>query len=222
MLTGYSIAFPALVHDARVTKVDIAIDILGLELADLFTYSEKIWTIWGAGSREGTDRTFYYYKQHGNQKTPYTNPKKPAYLKVYDKRAEQIAMEQEPIYGNRQHIRIEVSVATNRFLRAVAKQKYPLGKWQFRRICPDTAPTELWRWKLFLDSSRFRGFENTGDLLPDGFFGDTNMKNSADYFPDDLVSPTSFPEHWAYALEQTNLDEWIKWTNEEITELTKL
>ncbi|OUY01210.1 hypothetical protein [Ponticaulis sp.] len=185
-----------LLVDAKITRLDIAVDILGIRPRDVFVYNEDVWKVWSASSLNRGVETLNFYKSSGYTQSPQVNPKKRANLIVYDKRKEQKAKELTPKFGDRDHTRVELSLRKNCHLTSLSNQPYLFEGWDIRRMKLSNPPLEAGLWQLFLDSARFRGYNAATQLLPDDFLPKDMIDNAEKYLPADLITKDQVWSHW--------------------------
>tara|TARA_R110002096_G_scaffold51665_18_gene135073 strand:+ start:3987 stop:5108 length:1122 start_codon:yes stop_codon:yes gene_type:complete len=216
-IAGDQISFPKLMWSATCSRIDIAFDLLNLRLADLIVHRENLWKVTSFGSYgEGTE-TLRYYRNSGyltNFAVKQVKKEKRADVIVYDKRAEQMAHGLTPKFGGLEHTRIEFQVdRKGGKLRTLHSMKFPKKDWFFRRIVSEDAPFDLDRWRLFLDSARFRGYSGAEALLTPDERAQLPTKGNA-AFPDDLLVEAMW-EHWHDALIRAHVVPLLAWANKE-------
>jgi len=219
-IAGNDISFPKLMSSATCSRIDIAFDILNVCLADLIVYRDNLWKVTSYGTYgEGTE-TQRYYPHSGylkKAKSPQIKKDKRADVVVYDKRAEQLAKKAEPRFGPLQHTRIEFLIdRKGGKLRTLPNMKFPKKNWHFRRIVSDAAPFEMSKWRMFLDSARFRGYQAATSLLTAQDQKTLPAKGPAS-FPDDLLVPSMW-DHWLYSINQARIVPLLEWADMHPTE----
>lgn len=157
---------PLVAHltSARVTRCDVAFDILNLTLADLIVYCPKVWKMWVCSGMETGIQSIQFYKS-SKQKSPFLSPKKRSNVIVYDKEEERRAQGFKPEFGSLAHTRVEFNLEKNCFLPGLLNIQFPAGDWKFCRVATASPPIPISRWRLFLDSARLRGFAEAQELL---------------------------------------------------------
>lgn len=208
---GGLVPFEAFICDARITRVDIAIDLLNIRPRDLFVYNKKVWKIWSASSQDRGIETQNFYQTSGHKKSAQQSPKKRSQLMIYDKRKERVANGQEPIHGDLEHTRIEWSINKNLQFKNLPGMESPFDDWQIRRAIVSEPPLEDWVWTLLLDSARFRGFGAAWELIPKHLWPNDLEEKFACYLPDDLVTSDKLWKFWPEAISRANIDQFIKW-----------
>lgn len=197
---GDNIPLAAHLTSARVTRCDVAFDILNLKLADLMIYCPEVWKVWTCGSMETGIQTVQLYKAKKKQ-SPFLDPKRRSNVLVYDKRAERVAFGLEPEFGPLAHTRIEFNLNKNGLLTSLIGTAYPGKDWRFCRMISKSPPLPSNRWKQFLDSARLRGFANAEALLDED---DRAALEKANNIPEqrfrDLLDESVW-KHWPAALE---------------------
>ena len=204
-----NIPFPSLMPDARVTRLDIAIDCIGIRPTDLIVSNKHLWKSWSASSLVHGTETTNYYVTSGKSKSPQLSPKKRANLMIYDKRREQLANNVEPLHGDYEHTRIEFSLNTNCLLKSLTKKPYPFYNWQIRRTVISDPPFEDWLWQLVLDSARYRGTKAAFALLPEEL--QKVPLTESKHAPADLITEQKTWCHWNETLVKSNLTHLLNW-----------
>jgi len=189
--------FRALFADARVTRLDVAIDLLNLDICDLFAHHQKLWKIWTVSHPDTGIQTIQHYIKHGNKKSPYLNPKSRADLVIYDKREEQDAVGVKPEYGAIPHVRIERSNDTNSKLVNLKKWKPSFDGWSFVRLDNASGKTKE-EWSRYVDTLRVRGIKRA-HLLHEGM--PSTFIELAEQLPQDIIQP-KFWELWQEELSR--------------------
>ena len=90
LMEGGNIPLAAHLTSARVSRCDVAVDILNLQIADLYVHCPEVWKIWACTSMEGGVQTLNFYKAKKGQPA-FVDPKSRSNVTVYDKRAERQA-----------------------------------------------------------------------------------------------------------------------------------
>lgn len=184
-IAGSDIPFRALMPDARMTRIDVAVDLLNVRVANLYAHHPKVEKIWCCSSPVTGGETWYFYIKHFNQTSPNFSFKKPSNLSIYDKRAEQLANGVEPKYGAVPHARIELRHTTRPFPKNLPKWVSNFDQWMIVRAGL-SGETEQIKERLALDSIRLRGFEQAKSLhdnLP------SSPEELALKFPADVIPP---------------------------------
>lgn len=185
------IPFPALMETAKISRIDIAIDVLNLPVSEIIPYHEKARTVWTAQTQLSPIETMLVYIPPGNKKTPHQSYKKRANLQIYDKKAEHEANDEEPTYGGLPHTRIEFGHVRGPKLKNVAKWK------------PKNPPEWRFFWYHHLDDTEKRSDASLMDSIRvRGLRGLSNMMSAAPQdiealakqYPDDLIDPDTFSE----------------------------
>jgi len=213
-----NVPLPALLVDARMTRLDVAVDVLNVKPYDLLVYHKKIWKIWSASSYPHGVETLNYYLQSGHHKSPLLSPKKRSNLIVYNKKKELIANGKYPEYGDLEHTRIEWSLTKNMPLSNLAKMPYPFSNWEIRRTIVEESPLPGGLWQLLLDSARFRGFGAAGKLIPKESWLKGITKIPENYLPKDVVTQSLW-QYWDEAIKNAHLQDMVKWAKVDPKEL---
>ena len=201
---------PSLMSDARVTRIDIAVDVLNVSAFDVFVFHPKVWKVWHGGWIHEGVQSFIYHRASGHSKSPMLDPKKRGELMVYDKRAEQIAKSIEPVHGEMPHTRIELSQKKSMKLQNLPEAEYAFGDWDVRRMQSLQTPIEKRTWMLFLDAVRIRGITAANQLLPEGIWPGEEEFNF-DQFPRDLISKEKTWNDWPDVLNRSHLTKALEW-----------
>lgn len=185
----------ALLYDARVTRVDVAVDVLNLPFHDLVVTSKKVRQTRTYGSNDASVETLQFF----TDKTG----KRRAKLQVYDKQKQLIAKDRKPKWGDTPHIRIEAScVSTNGLWRNLSTLKFPFAGFEFRRV-PSIASPLSDELRRFADSGRFRGWSDALHLMPQA--KQSKVQLAFDKLPQDLVNESQLWKHWLSAIEKAHL-----------------
>jgi hypothetical protein len=142
----------------KVTKLDIACDIIGIPISSLLFSTQK------------GGKSHIYYGDAGGVETVYLGikKKKPSKLKLYDKAQQLQDVEGEADYGTTPHIRIEVTTNPMRSIVGLSKiSKNPFLSLDVIRLGGVTPPEEAHHWVMFGDSCRQRGQKRALGILPD-------------------------------------------------------
>lgn len=197
-----TIPLPAHLTSARVTRCDVAVDVLNLRLADLFVHCPAVWKVWTCSSMAEGAQTINFY-QESKKQSPFLNPKKRANVVVYDKREERMAKGKPPEFGPLAHTRIEFQLNKTAYFKNLANTQYPAKDWAFCRTILDQPPLKPDRWRVFLDCARFRGYAAAEALLDEdekaalelakssqvSWFKDLFDKDVWKYWPDAVGMP---------------------------------
>lgn len=164
LIQGYGISLATHLITARVTRCDVAIDVLNLRLPDIFVYCPEVWKVWICTSLIGGAQSMNFYRATKNQ-SPFLSPKKRSNVLVYDKRAEMEDAGKVPEYGKIAHTRIEILIDKNARFKNLLKTPFPAEGWKFVRLPTANPPLPNSRWMQFLDSARYRGYTAAEELL---------------------------------------------------------
>lgn len=210
-LEGGNLPIEALVSSARVGRLDVAVDVLNLSVADTFVFNKKLRKIWVGGTPESGVQTAYYYLGGTGADPVAFSPKRRAELTLYDKRVEQLAKGQKPIFGDLQHIRVERSLRKQALLKNLDKTSWPFDGWEARRAINCTAPLSPDRWRQFLDSVRFRGIEAGRRLLPHEERAELTTEKIKTLFPNDLLQAGLWKDQLPEVIKRGHLTEFLHW-----------
>lgn len=206
-----NISLPAMLHDAKVTRLDVAVDVLGIEPKDIFVHREGVWKIWWVSASKSGIEAAQYYIANNTKQGAQLSPKKRANFIVYDKLKEQLANGVKPKFGKQLHSRLEWSTRKNMAFTNLLEMKCPFEGWEARRLLIDEPPVkEEWMWKVIFDSVRFRGWNETIQLLPNDVIDDGAGDQREKFFPNDLVSEELLWKHWEEGVKASHLSEFIK------------
>lgn len=155
----------AIAHGCRVTRLDIAIDLLGVQVKDLIIAKQ--------GKKSAYKRRAYF-SASGALETLYPVFKKEGLLAplcVYNKAQELSDAGASPIYGGVPHARIEARLngqnLHGKALTALHEIKNPfLGLEVVDPTHPISPPETMHAWSFFLDSCRARGKDEALKMLP--------------------------------------------------------
>lgn len=212
-----NIPLGALVHDARVTRLDIAIDILNLLPADIYVRAKKTKKIWIAIDPDsGVETSYYYWKTQKD----FFGPTSPADLVIYDKGRQLDAMKQERLYGNLPHTRIELRLRKASKPLSLPGLKWPFKEITFRRGVVFEPIMDQRLWSLFLDSVRYRGLEPAGALLPEDLTKGKTLDPDK-HAPTDIVREKDVWPFWHEAIERAHLTKLVECSQSNIAHLLK-
>jgi hypothetical protein len=197
MLTAGHFDYKALAANGSVTRVDIAIDLVNIDIEDLLISTAK------------PGITNNYFGVTGKAETKYLNVNKGgSKLYVYDRRALLEKMQAEGSgkpseFGAAKYTRVEVRTEVNTPIAAMAGMSNRLLKIDLFDIDAVDPPEELHHWKLFQDSCRYRGLAAALALLPKDKQGayEAAIKSVAP-----LWLPKVLWSHWPEALKTSGLD----------------
>lgn len=218
--TGGAFKVGHFLADARVSRVDVAIDLVGVRVADILVSSK------GEGKRT------HYYGQTGELESVYLFRKfKPHdvdqieptkvvkrkglgsfLVRVYDKVEERRSVGRQPPFGPAPVTRVEIS--KTRFgaqvfgLRDLAEMKNPFAK---LRVGHARSPhvTNLWEWLQYVQCRRGSGPVMAAELLT------LNLAKQIQYgelwkeFPSDLVTPPKIWGHWKHSLVASGVQHFV-------------
>lgn len=202
---------PALMGDARVTRLDIAVDLIDIDHQDIMIYNKDVWKWWSYGGNDEGTQTTNFYSSKVSSKSPYLNPKRRADLIIYDKKAQQKANGEDPRFGDRSHTRIELCLNKKSFLTNLPKLEFPFQNWSVSRMNVDEPPFESGLWKLVLDSARYRGINKAYALLPESVTNGVQLDRKK-HLPEDLITKSKTWSHWPDVLNN-QLGTILEWAN---------
>lgn len=187
LLSGVSenqISEGMLAEEAKVTRIDVAVDILNIDPEDILI------------DHKFTGKTNAYFGSGGKIETVYLNKKsKGSTTYLYDKKVQ--AQETGKSldagvnqYGEAKYTRFECRVQTQKPFKKLASLKNPLTKVELVDMDGCVAPGEPHVWALFQDACRYRGLVGALKLLPTKERGEFHkvIKKSSDLLwrPDDI------------------------------------
>lgn len=197
MLTAGHFDYKALAAYGNVTRADIAVDLVNIDIEDLLI----------ATTKPGVTNS--YFGVTGKAETKYLNVNKGgSKLYVYDRRALLEKMQAEGTgkpseFGATKYTRVEVRTEVNAPIAAMAGMSNRLLKIDLFDIDAVAPPEEPHHWKLFQDLCRYRGLAGALALLPkdkQGAYG-AAIKSA-----DPLWLPKALWGHWPEALKTSGLD----------------
>jgi hypothetical protein len=186
------LSFNDVVTNGKVTRLDIAVDIVGVHLADLIV------------SIKSGGKHHWYYSANGKPETGYLGMKKSdknAKWTAYNKR-QQVKDSPEPpaeqAYGGLSHTRIEYRAKPNKPFSELGTLKSPLT--QISLAYPQAPKgVKTYEWSFFIDSCARRGQPAALAMLPDGKLRNSYQK-SLDAAHASFWRPGKIWEAWPDAL----------------------
>jgi len=216
------IPFELLWKDAKITRLDIALDILNLHISDLFVFKSNAGKSWIASDLSTGMQTQQFYKSASSTGSPYLTPNKRADLLLYDKRAQQQGMGQDPQYGDTPHIRLEACVkSTTQKLSNLKSLKYPFSKWDFRHPVKLSDPFDDWIWRLLFDSVRVRGWAEAKKLIPAEYWKQVEGDLQA-FTKNTLIRKEKIWKYWPEALSSSVVGTLISWAGQPFDEISSV
>lgn len=179
----------------RVTRLDVAIDMINAPTSDLLIISHV------------PGKSHVYFGLGGNVETSYVGLKKPVKAsdqKVYNKLQEEIDKKIEPGYGGVFNTRVEITLnVANQKLSNLEGIKNLLKR--VTVIHPGEPPEDEdpLLWTLYLDSCRLRGIDNATALIPKAI--GKNFQAQLEKAGKQTWQPEKIWSRWAKALEETGL-----------------
>jgi len=184
-------------NEGKVTRLDIAVDLINIDLEDLLVSTPKPSVSMG------------YFGLTGKAETKYLNVnKKGSNLYVYDRRARLAKLQQEgvgdgPEYGDTKHTRVEVRTHADKPITALPGLQNRLKRIDLIDIEAAEPPEEQYHWQLFQDSCRYRGVAGALALLPDGVRDQYEAAIKA--VSGQLWRPDKLWGHWPEVVEESGL-----------------
>jgi hypothetical protein len=149
-------SYADIVKFGRMTRLDVACDILGVPIADLLLSTGKL------------GKTVAYYGVDGVLETSYLGKKKGITpFRVYNKTQEQLDKGIDPEYGLYPHLRCEASVIPQKPLYTLAAIANPFEELDIFRIAQATPPEAHHNWVHFADSCRQRSISGALNVIPE-------------------------------------------------------
>ncbi len=161
-ITCGKVTYEMFANVGKVTRLDIAVDLINIDLEDLLVSTPKVGVSMG------------YFGLTGKAETKYLSVnKKGSNLYVYDRRARLRKRQQDgigdgPEYGDAKHTRVEVRTKADKPIVALPALKNRLKRIDLVDIEAAEPPEEQHHWQHFQDSCRYRGVAGALALLPDG------------------------------------------------------
>jgi hypothetical protein len=190
-LTAGHFNYQALAAHGRVTRADIAVDLVNIDIEDLLISTSK------PGVTNG------YFGVAGKAETKYLNvTKSGSNLYVYDRRASlkkayEAGTAEPSQYGEAKYTRVEVRTEINAPLIGMPSMSNRLLKIDLFDIEAGVPPEEPHHWKMFQDACRYRGLAGALALLPEKMRGAYEAAVTA---ADKLWRPEELWSHWSEAL----------------------
>ncbi len=159
-ITGGLVTYESLAFGGKVTRLDIAIDLVNIDLEDLLISTSK------PGVTSG------YFNPSGKAETKYLNVNtKGSNLYVYDRKAKLLKdLEKGSVdaleFGETKLTRVEVRTSTEKPLAELSSLTNRLKKIDLIDIEAVEPPEEEHHWKMFQDSCRYRGLAGALSQLP--------------------------------------------------------
>lgn len=214
------IPFELLWKDAKITRLDVALDILNLHISDLFVFKSNAGKTWSASDLSTGLQTQQFYKSAPSSSSPFLSPNKRADLLLYDKREQQKSMGQPPEHGDTPHIRLEACIkSTTQKLSNLKNLKYPFSKWDFRHPVTLSEPFDDWIWRLLFDSVRVRGWAEAKKLIPAEYWKQVEGNLEA-FTKNSLIQKEKTWNFWPEALSSSVIGTLISWAETPMVELS--
>lgn len=154
-LTHNAVGWNSLGTTGRVTRVDVAVDLVNIGLDDILIRTVQL------------GKTMNYFGKDGQSETKYMNvSKKGSKSYVYDRKVRLVEAKKASEFGEAKYIRTEVRIVPECALSDLAKLQNKLTKIEFFDFEAPTPPENIYHWKHFQDSCRYRGFEGALQAFP--------------------------------------------------------
>jgi hypothetical protein len=196
LLTAGHFDYPALAAQGKVTRLDIAVDLVNIDIEDLLIATPKL----------GVTKS--YFGLSGKVETKYLNVnKKGSRTYVYDRRALLDKLNAEGIgelseFGGAKYTRVEVRTEVGTPITAMAHMSNRLLKIDLFDIEAAAPPEQPHHWRLFQDSCRYRGLAGALALLPEGV---RSAYEAVIKSTEPLWRATELWGHWPAALKTSGL-----------------
>jgi hypothetical protein len=191
------LSFTDIIVNGKVTRVDIAVDIVGVHLADLLI-------LVNSGGKQ-----HWYLSEEGKPETGYLGMKKSdqnAKWKTYNKRKQAKDQSKAPVeqaYGGLSHTRIEYTYTTNKSFLDLATLD---NRFTEISLAYPKAPKGVkpYAWAFFIDSCSMRGQPAALAILPDGKLRKSYQK-ALDAAHASFWRPDKIWETWPNAISDSGL-----------------
>jgi hypothetical protein len=196
LLTAGHYDYQALACCGRVSRIDIAVDLVNIDIEDMLIATAK------------PSATSGYFGVTGKAETKYLNQKKGgSKLYVYDRRArlEKLHAEGkgEPSeFGEAKYTRVEIRTEANIPIVDIPNMSNRLLKLNIFDIDAAAPPEQLHHWRLFQDSCRYRGLAGALALLPGEAKG---AYKNAIMMSEPLWRPNELWSHWPAVVNDSGL-----------------
>lgn len=204
----------AYLHDTHVTRIDVAVDIVGLSVCELII----------TGKSE--DKRVHYYGSDGSLESVYLHKKilakksdqaKPSSRKlgvliarIYDRRRELIANGAAPDFGACDVTRVEISKSrfgnTKQALIGLPSLKNPLMKVHVGQATSAAPSDHQWKWLEYLELRRGGGASRARDLMALTAQEAEEFEKAYRQHPRDVIHSNDVWAHWQSGLERTGTD----------------
>ena len=196
-ITSEKVTYEQLANAGNVTRIDIAVDLVNIDLEDLLVSTPKPGVTMG------------YFGLTGKAETKYLNVnKKGSNLYVYDRRERLRNLHEQgvgdgPEYGDAKHTRVEVRTEPGKPITALPGLLNRLKRIDLIDIEAAEPPEEQHHWRLFQDSCRYRGLAGALNLMPDELRG--QYQAAIDAASGDLWQPKKLWSFWPETIAKCGL-----------------
>lgn len=192
-LLMHQIPWSQFVKQARVTRIDLACDLVNVSVDSL------------ALSTSVLGKNHIYFGMKGALETAYLAVKKgkSGKLIAYNKKRQLTDTKQNPQFGDLAHTRIETRVTTKYAMDQLAKLDNPFAKIDIRYLSPTAKGVPDHAWAHFTDAIRYRGV--TAALAPVPLWLRPTYKAGLDAMAAPLWRPIDIWSTWSSVLEAANI-----------------
>ena len=188
-ITGGIVSYGDLAKTGRVTRVDVAVDLINVDIEDLLIGVKK------------PGKKMSYFGIGGKIETAYQNTTRTIY--IYDKRQKQIDDGVAPKYGSTPHTRVEIRTSTTKSILQLPKLMNHLKKVSLIDIEAPDPPEEPHHWNQFQDACRYRGLDGALNQLPDDVRA--KYEEAIDAVSGELWRPDKLWSHWPETVQKSGL-----------------
>jgi hypothetical protein len=183
-ITAGLVSYDHLAHAGKVTRLDIAVDLVNIDIEDLLISTPK------------SGVTHSYFGLTGKAETKYLNVnKRGSDLYVYDRKALLHKLQAEGVgagseFDQAKYTRVEVRAIPDKPITQLVKLHNRLKRINLLDIEAAKPPEQPHHWKLFQDACRYRGLAGALAMLPDdvrGLYEDAVMAIEASLWRPDLL-----------------------------------
>jgi hypothetical protein len=183
-ITAGLVSYAHLAHAGKVTRLDIAVDLVNIDIEDLLISTPK------------SGVTHSYFGLTGKAETKYLNVnKRGSDLYVYDRKSLLHKLQAEGVgagseFDQAKYTRVEVRAIPDKPIVQLVKLHNRLKRINLLDIEAAKPPEQPHHWKLFQDACRYRGLAGALAMLPDdvrGLYEDAVMAIETSLWQPDLL-----------------------------------